>query len=88
MVDEREAITQVLCLIHEVRHQDHRHATVSHAFDEAPGFTPCLRIKPRGQLVEDGEPGVAHQSQRDGQPLFLAAGKAFERGGIDLLDAQ
>ena len=77
MVDEREAITQSLCLVHEVSHQDHRHATVSHAFDEAPGFTPCLRIKPRGQLVEDGELRVAHQSQGDRQPLFLAARKVL-----------
>src|SRR5205085_6840024 len=87
MVDERQAITQFLCLVHEVSHQDHRHVTVSHAFDEAPGFTPCLRIKSRRQLIEDGEPGVSHQSQSDRQPLFLTAGKALERGVSDLLDA-
>ena len=48
MVNEREAITQFLGLVHEVRHQDHGHTTISHAFDEAPGLTPGLRIKSRG----------------------------------------
>src|SRR6202011_4651114 len=87
VVNEREAITQSLCLVHEVSHQDHRHTTVFHTFDQAPDLTPCLRIKPRGQLVEDGELGVTHKSQGDRHSLFLAAGKVFERRVNDLLDA-
>src|SRR6202035_3644519 len=77
MVDQREAITQSLCLVHEVSHQDHRHATVFHTFDEAPDLTPGFRIKPGGQLIEDRELGVTHQSKGDRYPLFLAAGKVL-----------
>src|SRR6202022_4955404 len=49
---------------------------------------PCFGIKPGGQFVEDGGPGVSHQSQRDRQPLFLAAGQLHEWRILKLFHSQ
>jgi hypothetical protein len=87
-VDERHAVAQGFGLIHEVGDEDHGDATLPHALDERPGLPPGLGIEPGGQLVQDGDLGVPHQRERDGQPLFLAAGQVLERGTLDVRDPQ
>ena len=42
---------------------------------QGPGVTPSLRVETRGQLVEDGDLGVADQGEGDGQALLLPSGE-------------
>ena len=49
--------------------------------DELPGVAAGARVEPGGQLVEDDDPGVADQRERDEQALLLAAGELAEPGG-------
>ncbi len=80
VVDQGDAVGEALGLLHEVGHQDDRHAAVADILDELPGVTPRLRVEAGGQLVEDRDLRVADQRQRDRQPLLLAAGQLAERG--------
>ena len=79
-VDDRQAVTQPLGLVHEVGDQHDRHPGVAHAFDQCPGVAARLRVQTGGQLVEDGDLGVADECQGDGQALLLATGEVGERG--------
>ncbi len=49
--------------------------------DELPGVAAGARVEPGGQFVEDDDPGVADEGERDEQALFLAAGELREAGG-------
>lgn len=49
--------------------------------DELPGVAAGAWVEPGGQFVEDDDPGVADEGERDEQALFLAAGELREAGG-------
>ena len=77
-VDDGDPVGEPLGLLHEVGHEHDRHAAVADALDQLPGVAPGLRVEPGGQLVEDRDPRVADQGERDRQPLLLAARELAE----------
>ena len=79
-VDQRDAVGQALGLLHEVGHEDDRHAAVADVLDELPGVAPGLRVEAGRELVEDRDLRVADERERDREPLLLAARQLAERG--------
>ena len=73
-----DAVAEPLGLVHEVGDQQDGDAGGAHAFDQPPRFAAGVRVEPGGQLVEDGQLGVAHQRERDRHALLLAAGQLPE----------
>ena len=65
VVQQSDAITEMFCLFHEVRHEDHGHALVTDALNQLPGFAARLRIESGGELVEDRQLRTADQGERD-----------------------
>ena len=51
-VDQRDAIGEPLGLLHEMGHQDDRHATGPDVLDELPRVAPSLRVEAGRELVE------------------------------------
>jgi hypothetical protein len=74
-VEERDAVTEPLGLLHEVGDQQDRDAALAHLLDQVPGVAAGLGIKAGRHLVEHGEPGPADERQGDRQALLLAAGE-------------
>ena len=64
-MQQRDAVAEVLGLLHEVGDEDHRHTLVADAVDQLPGLATRLRVKAGGQLVEDRELRTADQRERD-----------------------
>ena len=77
-VDQRDPVGQALGLLHEVGDEDDRHAAVADVLDELPGVAPGLRVEAGGELVEDRDPRVADERERDREPLLLAARELAE----------
>ena len=78
-VDHGEPVGEPLGLFHEVGHQEDGHAPVADALDQVPRVPAGLRVQSGGQLVEDRDPRVPDERERDRQPLLLAAGELAER---------
>ena len=76
-VDERHAVAQPLGFLHEVRHQEDRHAALAHALDQVPGVAAGLRVQARRHLVEHRDLRLADERQRDRKPLPLPAGQGL-----------
>ena len=53
VVQQRDAVAEVLGLLHEVGDEDHGQALVADALDQLPGLATRLRVEARRQLVED-----------------------------------
>ena len=76
VVQQRDAVAEILGLLHEVRDEDHRQALVADALDQLPGLATRLRVEAGRQLVEDRE-------LRDGRPArarSTGAGAGRRRG--------
>ena len=73
LVDDRDPVGEALRLVHEVGHEDDRDAPRPDVLDELPRVAASLRVEAGRQLVEDRDPRVADEGQRDRQALLLAA---------------
>ena len=78
-VDDGEPVGEALGLFHEVGDEDDGHAAVADALDQVPGVAPGLRVEAGRQLVEDRDPRVPDERERDRQPLLLTARQLAER---------
>ena len=78
-VNDRHPVAEALGLVHEVRDQHDRRATVADRLDELPGDVTGARVEPGGHLVEKHDLGLADEGQGDEQPLPLPAGEARKR---------
>ena len=73
MLDNRHAIAEALGLLHQMRGEQHRLATLANAAHHVPDRAPGLRIEPGRQLVEQDDLGIVDQRERDEEPLLLTA---------------
>ncbi len=69
----REAIREVLRLVHEVRGEQHRLAEGREVADDVPGLATGTRIEARRRLVQEQQLRVARQAERKVQAPALAA---------------
>src|SRR5690349_5484858 len=74
VLDDRDAVGELLRLVEVVRRQHDGLAEVAQRADRAPRGTPRLRVEARRRLVEEDQLGVADERQREVQPALLAAG--------------
>ena len=84
VAEDRDAVGEALRLLHEVGHEEDRHAAVADRLDEPPCLAPGMRVEAGRQLVEDGDLRPADQREGDRQPLLLAA-RQIPIGGVALL---
>ena len=84
VVDDGDAVTEVLCLVHEVRHEHDRGAILPDLSDQIPCRSSRLGIQPLSELVEEDQLGGVDERQRDEEPLALTPRQAVE-GLISLL---
>ena len=87
-MQQRNAVAEILGLLHEVRDEDHRHALVADALDQLPGLATRLRVEAGGQLVEDRQLWTPDQRERDRQALALSAGEVDVARVTLLLETQ
>ena len=64
-----------------MRDQEDGHPARPYVLDELPGVPAGAGVEARRQFVEDDDPGVADERERDEQALFLATGELAEPGG-------
>jgi hypothetical protein len=81
LVDHGDPVAQSLCLLHEVGDEEDGDTARADVLDELPGVAAGARVQAGGELVEDDDPRVADQGERDEQALLLAAGELREPGG-------
>ena len=84
--DHRDAVGEVLRLVHVVRGEQDRLAERPEALNELPGAPPCRRVEPGGGLVEEDELRVAGDPERQVEPPSLAAGERPDPGVALLLE--
>ena len=77
-VDDRDAVGQLLGLIHEVRREQHGRSARPKRADDVPGVAPRLRVHGGGRLVEEDQLRSTDQRQRQAQALLLAARQLAE----------
>src|SRR6266550_6384066 len=63
-----------------MRGEEHRRAAISDAGDQTPDRATRLRVKARGELVEEYDLGFVDESEGDEQPLLLTAREIHEPG--------
>ena len=78
-VEHDDAVAQPLRLLDVVGDEHHGRAGVADPPDHLPGVPPADGVEVLGELVEEHELRPADESQRDEQPLALAAGQGGER---------
>ena len=74
--DDRDAVAEVLGLVHRVGREQHRHAALAQVADELPGCGPGVRVHSRGRFVEEDDLGLADQRAGEREALALTAGEA------------
>ena len=84
VADHRDPIGEAFGLLHQVGDEDDGDAAVADRLDEVPGVATRLRVEAGGQLVEDRDPRLADERERDREPLLLAAGQVAV-GGVALV---
>jgi hypothetical protein len=77
-VDHGDTVAELLCLLHEMGHQDDGGPSVPNRSDQVPGDPARGRIQALGQLVEEDHLGLVDEREGDEEPLLLAAGVAGE----------
>jgi len=83
VIDDGDAIAQALGLVHEVSDEQNRDPAVSDVLDQPPGVTPGLGVEAGRQLVENGDPRIPDQGERDRQPLLGDKEEHFQGKGKD-----
>ena len=72
-VHHRDAIGQMLCLVHVVGGQEHGLAEVAQRADRRPRLPARRRVKAGRRLVEEDQIGIPDQRERQVEPPALAA---------------
>ena len=75
VIDDGDAIAQLLRLVHVVGGEHHRLALGLDGLDPLPEVVARLGIQPRGGFIQKQQLGIAEQGQRQQQPLTLSAGE-------------
>src|SRR5918992_103435 len=81
-VNEDDAVADLACEPHLVRHHDHRHTLACEVAHDVEHFADHLRVERRGRLVEQHQLRAHGQRTSDGHSLLLPA---REVGGILVL---
>src|SRR5436853_363859 len=71
VLDDRDAVGELLRLVEVVRRQQDRLAEIAQVADRLPRAAPGLRIKAGRRLVEEDQLGVADEREREVQPPQL-----------------
>ena len=71
--DDRDAVAELLGLVHAVRREQHGGAACREVAHELPRGRARVRVHARGRLVEEHDLGLADQRARERQPLRLTA---------------
>src|SRR4029079_19342895 len=72
VVDDRDAIADLLDLAEEVRVQEDGRAPIGGRSHDAPDVDPTDRVECRGRLVEDDQRGVAQERRAEAETLLHA----------------
>ena len=83
----RDAVGEVLRLVHEVRREEDGLARRAEVADRRPGVAAGVRIEARRRLVEEQDVGVADEAEREVQAPALPAGERAGAGvalGVEL----
>src|SRR5438067_3880006 len=91
VVDDLEPIAQPLGLVHEMRREEDRLSLPQKRAQLLPQEVACLRIEPRGRLVEEHELGIVHEGASEHEAplhparelLDAARGARLERGEFE-----
>jgi hypothetical protein len=75
VIDNRDAIAQPFRFLDVVRRHDDRPLLGAQFLDQIANLQANLRIEAAGRLIEEEHLRVVDESERDGEPLFLSAGK-------------
>ena len=78
LVDDDEAVAQLLGLIHVVRGEDEGRAALLEAEQAVPQDVARLRVEPGGRLVEQQDAGVVDEAARDREAALHAAGELVD----------
>src|SRR6185312_16935415 len=73
VLDDRDAVGELLGLVEVVRREQDRLAEVAQRADRLPGGPPRLRVEAGSRLVEEDQLGIADQREREVQPPQLTA---------------
>ena len=74
-VHDRDAIAELLRLLHVVGRQHDGVAPVAKRAHEAPQVAARLRVEAGGRLVEEQDARIVDERRRDAEALLLAAGQ-------------
>ncbi len=80
MVDDGHPVAEPFRLLHQVRRQKDRFATLADAAHEIPDRPSRLRVQPGRQFVEKDQFGIVDEREGDEETLLLAAGQRHEPG--------
>src|ERR1700722_1645047 len=80
VLNDGHTVAQPLGFFHQMSSHEDRFAAIADAAHQIPDSAARLRIEPGGQFIEKHYFRIVDKSQRDKQPLLLAAGKAHEPG--------
>jgi hypothetical protein len=75
VIDDRNAVTQALGFVHEVRREQYRAPVARERPQAFPDEVPRLRIEARRRLVQEDELWVVHQGARERETPLHAAGQ-------------
>jgi hypothetical protein len=73
LVDDDEAVAQLLGLVHVVRRQDERRAALLQPEQAIPQHVARLRVEPRRRLVEEQDARVVDEAAGDREATLHAA---------------
>jgi hypothetical protein len=78
LVDDDQAVAQLLGLIHVVRREQQCRALLLQPEQPVPQDVPRLRVEPRRRLVEQQDAGVVDERARDGKAALHPPGQIVD----------
>ena len=81
LIDDGDAIAEILGLIHVMRRQQDRAAARPELIEQHPQLAARLWVEPGGRFIEKQQIGVADDRTREREPLLLASGQAPHTAG-------
>ena len=74
-IHDRDAVAQLLRLLHVVRGEHHGVPSLTNLSHEPPEVMTCLRVEAGRRLVEEEDPRLVDERSRDAEPLLLPTGE-------------
>src|SRR5699024_6242413 len=75
VVHDRDPVTEILRLGHEMRGQKYRRTAIANIADHVPDRQAHLWVEAGGEFVEEHQAGIVDQRQRDEDTLPLTTGQ-------------